>query len=204
MDLSSSARGHLQPTGPELRQESSNRIDWNELSTEDIRTFLRVMEPAIVLSKAIEAMEPEEQRTFFERMGRYIMEEKQERAETHAILERAKWLIGWADLLDRVPDVAVTSGAAQPSCGPSVRQNVALVAHHEVAPQDVALEIPQNHHTVTVSTSVAAPTVEPSSVFVRAKKGADGFYHCGQCNYTARRSGTLRMHRFRKHRNPMK
>ena len=194
MDLSSSARGHLPPTGPELRQERNNRVEWSKSSTEEMREFLSTMGSNV--APMYDTMGPEEKREFSKRMVRFRIEEAQERAKIGATLEMAKSLAGVEDFLGRAPDAAVTPDASQPSCEPSVTQNVA----HEVAPRGVALETPQNRHIVTILTSVAAPTVAPSSVVVRAKRGADGLYHCGQCDYATGRAGTLRMHRFRKHK----
>jgi len=196
MDLSSSTRGHLPPTGPELRQERNNRVEWSKSSTEEMREFLRPMR-SDMLASMYAMMGPEERHEFSERMARFANEEAQEHTKIDAIREMAKSLAGLEDFLHRVPDAAVTSNAPQPSREAYVRQNVAT----DVTLRDVILETPPNRQIVTVLTSdVAAPTVTPSSVVVRAKRGADGLYHCRECGYTTGRAGTLRMHRFRKHK----
>jgi len=198
MDAPSSLRSRLQ-TGQVQQQERNDRIDWDELSTEDMRLILRGMESDIVLSNVLEVMGPENRHGFFERMARFAKEGNRERAEMRAIIERAKSLLGWGDALCQAPKLDIP----QPSRETSARQNVAVVAPDVTLP-DVTPKALQNRHEVTAVASDVAHHVVPYSPVVRAKRGEDGLYRCGQCGYTTGRSGTLRMHRFRKHRNPMK
>lgn len=199
MDLSSSTRGHLPPTGPELRQESNNRIEWSKLSTEEMRVILRPMR-SDVLEFMFEMMGPEEKCEFSKRMARFRNEEVQEHAKIGAILEMAKSLAGLEDFQGRVHDAEVTSNAPQPSFEASVEQSVTVVTP-DASRLDVTPKTPQNRHDVTVVAPAVMHYVAPYSVAVRAKRGEDGLFHCMQCEYATKRSGTLRMHRHRRHRN---
>ena len=148
-----------------------------------------------MFNRLLENLAPDDRNNFIRVLAKYAKDRALSRAKFQTIIEGIKSFGLGIDFQVQGLD----SHISQPISHRVEVQNVTVVTP-DVAHGKVAVNSPMNRHNVTVTTARVTHPVAQSRVLIRIKRGEDGFYHCQECDYVTERAGTLRMHRFRKHR----
>lgn len=148
------------------------------------------------LSRIYENLSRDDKTEFIRALAASAKERNRIHAEISSAIAKVESFGGWNVYPDTRRGVIP---APQSNNERSEARNVTQVTQ-DVTPQSVTLVTPMNRHNVTVASTIVTPIVIHSGPAIRAKRGEDGLFHCRECDYITERAGTLRMHRFRKHR----